>query len=172
MPKSCGKFDFGYKKHACHSWACSDNSTRSSWSPPQEVLASVRCAAVVTSHGPFFFFFFSLLTSVGAQDKTSHGRSLVLWQDRELQDKKTKTKKSLACASLADADLTPVRPALGLWPQELVVEGPGWLVLYHSHTSWWPCTKPQSTMPAGGRRTGRTDFAAPISIMPAGLTRP
>ena len=33
MPRSIGNFDFGYKKHACNSWACSDNSTKSGWSP-------------------------------------------------------------------------------------------------------------------------------------------
>ena len=36
MPKSCGKFDSGYKKHAYNSWGCPDIPTRSGWSPPHE----------------------------------------------------------------------------------------------------------------------------------------
>ena len=35
-PKSVGKFDFGYKKHAYNSWGCPDTPTRSGWSPPHE----------------------------------------------------------------------------------------------------------------------------------------
>ena len=48
MPKSCGKFDFGYKKHACNSWGCPDIPTRSGWSPPHEFtngLYSTCCTA-------------------------------------------------------------------------------------------------------------------------------
>ena len=48
MPKSVGKFDFRHKKHACNSWACSDNSTRSGWSPPHEFTNgpySANCTA-------------------------------------------------------------------------------------------------------------------------------
>ena len=42
MPKSVGKFDFGYKKHVCNSWGCLDNSTRSGWSPPHEMPGYMR----------------------------------------------------------------------------------------------------------------------------------
>ena len=48
MPKSCGKFDFGYKKHAYDSWGCPDIPTRSDWSPPYEFANgpySANCTA-------------------------------------------------------------------------------------------------------------------------------
>jgi len=48
MPKSCGKFDSGYKKHAYNSWGCPDIPTRSGWSPPYEFANgpySANCTA-------------------------------------------------------------------------------------------------------------------------------
>ena len=48
MPKSCGKFDFGYKKHAYNSRGCPDIPTRSGWSPPHEFANgpySANCTA-------------------------------------------------------------------------------------------------------------------------------
>ena len=50
-PKSCGKIHFGYKKHACNSWGCSDIPTRSGWSPPHGVTVThVTVTHVTVSH--------------------------------------------------------------------------------------------------------------------------
>ena len=48
MPKSCGKFESGYKKHAYNSWGCLAFLTRSGWSPPHEFANgpySANCTA-------------------------------------------------------------------------------------------------------------------------------
>ena len=48
MPKSVGKFDFGYKEHAYNSWGCPDIPTRSGWSSPHEFANgpySANCTA-------------------------------------------------------------------------------------------------------------------------------
>ena len=43
MPKSCGKFESGYKKHAYNSWGCLAFLTRSGWSPPH---GGLECACM------------------------------------------------------------------------------------------------------------------------------